>query len=156
MSEVLAEKVTLEVGARGLRSLFSSKPSDKDVQRVKRLGSLALPWVLATPGMRMRYWGLGSLSGPQRLSVWTRNPSRERPLRRLDRGAAVQPRAFRRPLARETTLLDPWWRGDQAPSLPRKGACCVVMPGRFGSEKAGWFRSEPGRVSGRYRTFLVL
>jgi tellurite resistance protein len=42
MSEVLAEKVTLEVGARGLRSLFSSKPSDKDVQRVKRLGSLAV------------------------------------------------------------------------------------------------------------------
>ncbi len=42
MHEVIAEKVTLEVGARGLRSLFSSKPSDKDVQRVKRLGSLAV------------------------------------------------------------------------------------------------------------------
>ncbi len=42
MSEVLAEKVTLEVGARGLRSLFSSKPSDKDVLRVKKLGSLAV------------------------------------------------------------------------------------------------------------------
>lgn len=42
MSEVLREKVTLEVGARGLRSLFSSKPSDKDVQRVKRLGTLAV------------------------------------------------------------------------------------------------------------------
>lgn len=42
MSEVLAEKVTLEVGARGLRSLFSSKPSEKDVQRVKRLGTLAV------------------------------------------------------------------------------------------------------------------
>ncbi len=42
MAEVLAEKVTLEVGARGIRSLFSSKPSDKDVQRVKRLGSLAV------------------------------------------------------------------------------------------------------------------
>ena len=41
MSEVIREKVTLEVGARGLRSLFSSKPSDKDVQRVKRLGTLA-------------------------------------------------------------------------------------------------------------------
>ncbi len=53
MSEVLAEKVTLEVGARGLRSLFSSKPSDKDVQRVKRLGSLAvrvLRAVLASDG----------------------------------------------------------------------------------------------------------
>jgi tellurite resistance protein len=53
MSEVLAEKVTLEVGARGIRSLFSSKPSDKDVQRVKRLGSLAarvLRAVLAADG----------------------------------------------------------------------------------------------------------
>jgi tellurite resistance protein len=41
MEGVIREKVTLEVGARGLRSLFSSKPSDKDVQRVKRLGTLA-------------------------------------------------------------------------------------------------------------------
>ena len=53
MSEVLAEKVTLEVGARGIRSLWASKPSDKDVQRVKRLGSLAvrvLRAVLASDG----------------------------------------------------------------------------------------------------------
>ncbi|MCL2724559.1 MAG: hypothetical protein FWD69_09000 [Polyangiaceae bacterium] len=42
MSEVIREKVTLEIGARGLRSIFSSKPSDKDVQRVKRLGTLAM------------------------------------------------------------------------------------------------------------------
>jgi tellurite resistance protein len=42
MAEVVKEKVTLEVGARGLRSLFSSKPSDKDIQRVKRLGTLAV------------------------------------------------------------------------------------------------------------------
>jgi hypothetical protein len=42
MAEVVSEKVTLEAGARGLRSLFSSKPSDKDVQRVKRLGTLAV------------------------------------------------------------------------------------------------------------------
>ncbi len=42
MHEVIGEKVTLEVGARGLRSLFSNKPSDKDVVRVKRLGSLAV------------------------------------------------------------------------------------------------------------------
>jgi hypothetical protein len=41
MAEVLREKVTLEVGARGLRSLFSSKPSEKDAQRVRRLGTLA-------------------------------------------------------------------------------------------------------------------
>src|SRR5882672_5857094 len=42
MMEVVREKVTLEIGARGLRSLFSSKPSDKDVTRVKRYGSLAV------------------------------------------------------------------------------------------------------------------
>src|SRR5205823_3770955 len=42
MAEVVREKVTLEVGARGLRSLFSSKPSEKDVQRVRRLGTLAV------------------------------------------------------------------------------------------------------------------
>src|SRR5206468_9440409 len=35
-------KVTLEIGARGLRSLFSSKPSEKDTLRVKRLGTLAV------------------------------------------------------------------------------------------------------------------
>ncbi len=42
MAEVIREKVTLEAGARGLRALFSSKPSEKDVQRVKRLGTLAV------------------------------------------------------------------------------------------------------------------
>jgi hypothetical protein len=42
MMEVVREKVTLEIGARGLRSLFSSKPSDKDVTRVKRYGGLAV------------------------------------------------------------------------------------------------------------------
>jgi hypothetical protein len=41
MGDVLRGKVTLEAGARGLRSFFSSKPSDKDVLRVKRLGTLA-------------------------------------------------------------------------------------------------------------------
>jgi tellurite resistance protein len=42
MAEVIREKVTLEAGARGIRSLFSSTPSEKDVQRVKRLGTLAV------------------------------------------------------------------------------------------------------------------
>ena len=53
MMEIVREKVTLEIGARGLRSLFSSKPSDKDVARVKRYGSLAvrvLRAVLAADG----------------------------------------------------------------------------------------------------------
>jgi hypothetical protein len=42
MMEMVREKVTLEIGARGLRSLFSSKPSDKDLARVKRYGSLGV------------------------------------------------------------------------------------------------------------------
>jgi hypothetical protein len=42
MMDVVREKVTLEIGARGLRSLFSSKPSDKDVARVKHYGFLAV------------------------------------------------------------------------------------------------------------------
>jgi tellurite resistance protein len=53
MNEVLREKVTLAAGPRGLRALFSSKPSDKDVARVKRLGSLtarALKAVFAADG----------------------------------------------------------------------------------------------------------
>jgi tellurite resistance protein len=53
MMGVVRERVTLELGARGLRSLFSSKPSDRDVARVKRYGSLAvrtLRAVLAADG----------------------------------------------------------------------------------------------------------
>jgi tellurite resistance protein len=42
MMGVIRERVTLELGARGLRSLFSNKPSDKDVTRVKRYGALAV------------------------------------------------------------------------------------------------------------------
>lgn len=41
MADLYASKLTLEVGARGLRSLFSSKPSEKDVVRVRRVGTLA-------------------------------------------------------------------------------------------------------------------
>jgi tellurite resistance protein len=53
MMGVIRERVTLELGARGLRSLFSNKPSEKDVARVKRYGSLAvrtLRAVLAADG----------------------------------------------------------------------------------------------------------
>ena len=42
MMDVVREKVTLEIGARGLRSLFSTKPSEKDVARVQRFGALAV------------------------------------------------------------------------------------------------------------------
>jgi tellurite resistance protein len=48
MMEVVREKVTLEIGARGLRGLFSSKPADKEVARVKRLGGLAVRVLRAT------------------------------------------------------------------------------------------------------------
>jgi hypothetical protein len=41
MADVIAEGVTLELGARGLRGLFRSTPSDKDVQHVKRVGGFA-------------------------------------------------------------------------------------------------------------------
>jgi hypothetical protein len=41
MADVLDERVTLEIGARGLRGLFSSKPSEKDVQHVRRVGGFA-------------------------------------------------------------------------------------------------------------------
>ena len=42
MGDVIRAHVTLEAGARGFRSLFSDKPSDKDVARVTRLGTLAV------------------------------------------------------------------------------------------------------------------
>jgi hypothetical protein len=55
MGEVIRAKVTLEAGAHGLRAFFSSKPSDKDTQRVTRLGTLAvrlLRQVLASEGAK--------------------------------------------------------------------------------------------------------
>jgi hypothetical protein len=51
MMGVVRERVTLELGARGLRSLFSSKPSDRDVNRVKRYGSLAVRTLRAVLGL---------------------------------------------------------------------------------------------------------
>ena len=53
MGDVIRANVTLEAGARGFRSLFSDKPSDKETQRVTRLGTLAvrlLRQVLAAEG----------------------------------------------------------------------------------------------------------
>lgn len=41
MQELIAAGVTLSAGARGVRSLFSSKPSEKEILRVKRIGTLA-------------------------------------------------------------------------------------------------------------------
>jgi hypothetical protein len=63
MSEVLAEKVTLEVGARGLRGLFTNKPSDKDVLRVRRFG------VLAVRVLRAVYASDGPIDGEEARSI---------------------------------------------------------------------------------------
>jgi uncharacterized membrane protein YebE (DUF533 family) len=63
MMQVVREKVTLEAGARGLRSLFSSKPSDKDVQRVRRYGSLAVR------ALRAVYAADGPLDDEERLMI---------------------------------------------------------------------------------------
>jgi hypothetical protein len=53
MADVIDEGVSLEHGARGMRSLFTSKPSEKDVARVKSFGGFAaraLASVLAATG----------------------------------------------------------------------------------------------------------
>ncbi|NUQ77613.1 MAG: hypothetical protein HUU21_29090 [Polyangiaceae bacterium] len=42
MADVIEEGLSLELGARGVRSLFTSKPSEKDVARVRSLGSFAV------------------------------------------------------------------------------------------------------------------
>jgi hypothetical protein len=41
-ADAIEAGLSLEHGARGLRSLFSSKPSDKDILRVRSLGALAV------------------------------------------------------------------------------------------------------------------
>lgn len=42
MADVIEEGLSLELGARGVRSLFTNKPSEKDVARVRSLGSFAV------------------------------------------------------------------------------------------------------------------
>lgn len=53
MAEVIEAGLSLELGARGVRSLFTSKPSDKEVMRVRTQGAYAvrvLASVLAAAG----------------------------------------------------------------------------------------------------------
>lgn len=50
LADAVIGGLSLEHGARGLRSLFSSKPSEKDVQRVRSLGSLAVRCVTSVLG----------------------------------------------------------------------------------------------------------
>jgi hypothetical protein len=53
MADTIAEGLSLEHGARGMRSLFTSKPSDKEIARVRTLGAFAvraLGAVLASTG----------------------------------------------------------------------------------------------------------
>ncbi len=47
MSELI-ESITLEAGARGVRSLFTSKPSERQVQRTRLLAATALRYLTAT------------------------------------------------------------------------------------------------------------
>jgi hypothetical protein len=63
MAEVLAEKVTLEVGARGIRGLFSSKPSEKELQHVRTVG------VLTARFLRTVFASDGSLDYEERRTV---------------------------------------------------------------------------------------
>lgn len=50
VADAVREGLSLEHGARGIRSLFSSKPSDKDILRVRLLGALAVRCVTSVLG----------------------------------------------------------------------------------------------------------
>jgi hypothetical protein len=63
MMEMVREKVTLEIGARGLRSLFSNRPSERETARVKRYGSLGVRVLRAV------FAADGSLDGEERMIV---------------------------------------------------------------------------------------
>lgn len=47
LADLVEGGLSLEHGARGLRSLFTSKPSDKEIARIRALGQLAVRAVLA-------------------------------------------------------------------------------------------------------------
>lgn len=63
MMDVVADKVTLEIGARGIRSLFSNKPSDRDVARVKRYGALSVR------ALRAVFFADGPLDAEERTTI---------------------------------------------------------------------------------------
>lgn len=46
----LVQSVSLEAGARGVRSLFTSKPSEKEIQRTRKIGALAVRALAAVQG----------------------------------------------------------------------------------------------------------
>jgi hypothetical protein len=53
MADAVEQGLSLEHGARGVRSLFTSKPSEKEIMRIRTTGSLAvrvLAAVMAAPG----------------------------------------------------------------------------------------------------------
>jgi hypothetical protein len=50
VADAVEAGLSLEHGARGLRSLFSSKPSDKDVARVRSVGGLAVRSITSVLG----------------------------------------------------------------------------------------------------------
>jgi tellurite resistance protein len=47
MAELVRQGVTVEGGARGMRAFFTSKPSEKQIEHVRRVGSLAVRALVA-------------------------------------------------------------------------------------------------------------
>src|SRR5258706_8115758 len=47
MAQLVRQGVTVEGGARGVRALFTSKPSEKQVEHVRRVGALAVRALVA-------------------------------------------------------------------------------------------------------------
>jgi hypothetical protein len=47
MAELVRQGITVEGGARGMRSFFTSKPSEKQVEHVRRVGALAVRALVA-------------------------------------------------------------------------------------------------------------
>lgn len=62
MADVVEAGISLEGGARGVRSLFTNKPSEKEVERVSRIGSFVVRALSAVLGSD------GPLSEEERLS----------------------------------------------------------------------------------------
>jgi hypothetical protein len=114
MADAVDQGLSLEHGARGVRSLFTSKPSEKEILRVRTIGSLAvrvLSAVMAAPG---------SFSGESQL------------LRAAAVASLGLPEEDQRMLTNETPILADALEvyGDVEPKLARaiiKGAFLAAM-----------------------------
>ncbi|MBK8258948.1 MAG: hypothetical protein IPK82_40595 [Polyangiaceae bacterium] len=61
LADAVEQGLSLEHGARGVRSLFTSKPSEKEVLRVRTIGSLAVRVLAAVMGATGQFSGESSL-----------------------------------------------------------------------------------------------